>query len=127
MMNDKLLTPAEMSRQCRCLRAQREARLLARAYDAAFRDVGLTSGQFSILAALNQPEPAPLTMLAQVLGLERTTLTRNLRAIEGAKLVTSVASRDQRVRALQLTPAGVARLRAAMPLWRQVQADFAAA
>lgn len=116
-----------MARSCRCLEAQRRARLLARRYDAALRPVGLTSGQFAILAALNQAEPLPLGMLADRLGLERTTLTRNLGALVEAGLIGSApGSSDRRLRSLLLTAAGKDKLRAAMPLWREVQQEVAA-
>lgn len=117
-----LISAQEMSRQCRCLAAQRQARKLARTYDAALKPVQLTSGQFSILASLNQPEPVPLTRLADILGLERTTLTRNLGALERGGFVASRADEsDRRVRQLALTVSGRAKLAAAMPLWRAAQ------
>ena len=122
MMQDDLIEPRDMLRECRCLNAQREARQLARRYDAALKPVGLTSGQFAILASLNQPEPTPLSRVAEALGLERTTLTRNLQPLEDAKLVgTAPGSSDRRMRHLLLTAAGRDRLRMAMPLWREAQ------
>lgn len=121
-MDDQLVSPEEMSRSCLCLNAQRRARRIARHYDAAFRGLGLTSGQFTILAALNGPEPIGLGVLAELLGLERTTLTRNLAALEQAGLVANVpAEHDRRLRMLELTSAGRARLRMAMPVWREAQ------
>ena len=45
---------------CLCLAAQRVARTLARRFDEALRPVGLTSGQFSLLMALNRPAPPNL-------------------------------------------------------------------
>ena len=40
---------------CLCLHVQRAARTLARLFDDALRPVGITSGQFSLLMALNRP------------------------------------------------------------------------
>ena len=45
---------------CLCFATQRAARTLARRFDEALRPVGLTSGQFSLLMSLNQPEPPTL-------------------------------------------------------------------
>lgn len=119
-----LLTPQQMSSQCLCLNTQRAARAVARRYDAAFRPIGLTSGQFSILAGLNQESDVSIGALAEALGLERTTLTRNLAPLEAAGLVRSAADdRDRRVRSLSLTAAGRDRLVLAMPLWRAAQAE----
>lgn len=122
MSSDDLLTPQQISIQCICLNTQRAARAVARRYDAAFRPIGLTSGQFSILAALNQDDPVSLGQLADILGLERTTLTRNLAALEIAGLVRSHhGDTDKRVRGLSLTASGRAKLKVAMPLWAAAQ------
>ena len=122
-MTRDLPTARDFQRDCLCLNAQRAARTLARRYDAALRPAGLTSGQFAILGALNRDDPAPLTELADQLGLERTTLTRNLLLLDRAGLVRSEAGAgDRRVRAVSLTGAGRDRLTAAVPLWQAAQA-----
>ena len=122
-----LPTPQQISHDCLCLNTQRTARAVARAYDAAFKPVGLTSGQFSILAALNQPRPVSIGLLADGLGLERTTLTRNLVPLETAGLIRSVpGDHDKRVRGLCLTAQGLARLALAIPLWQAAQAETTA-
>ena len=64
---------------CLCLHAQRAARALARRFDAALRPVGLTSGQFSLLMALNRPEPSAMGPVAALLAVDRTTLTAALK------------------------------------------------
>ena len=69
---------------CVCLGVQRAARALARRYDEALRPAGLTSGQFAILTALLGDDGVALTVLADRLGLERTTLTRNLAPLAAA-------------------------------------------
>ncbi len=123
-----LLTPKQISAECVCLNTQRAARAVARRYDAAFRPIGLTSGQFSILAALNQQDAVSIGLLADILGLERTTLTRNLTPLEAMGLVRSQADgADKRVRAVALTPAGHDKLRLAMPHWAAAQASSLAA
>ena len=42
---------------CLCLNVQRAARSLARRFDDVFRPLGITSGQFSMMMALNQSDP----------------------------------------------------------------------
>ena len=125
-MDDNLLDPDRMSTACMCLNTQRAARAVARRYDAAFRPIGLTSGQFSILAGLNQAAPVSIGALADGLGLERTTLTRNLALLEAAGLVALAAGEgDRRVRNVALTAQGRAKLVLAMPFWRAAQAEQA--
>ncbi|WP_461352285.1 MarR family winged helix-turn-helix transcriptional regulator [Bradyrhizobium sp. USDA 4454] len=118
------LSAAEFSAACVCLGVQRAARSIARRYDEALRSTGLTSGQFTILSSLLRDEPTPIGSLADALGLDRTTLNRNLRPLESEHLVSTVPDpADGRVRRIILTSAGRKRVEAAIPLWRSVQSD----
>src|SRR3974390_1066762 len=56
---------------CLCLFVQRAARALGRLFDRAFRPVGLTHGQFSLLMALNRPDPPAMGEVAALLGMDR--------------------------------------------------------
>jgi len=104
--------------RCLCLHAQRAARAMVRAFDDAFRPVGLTSGQFSLLAALNRPEPPTLGAVAALLAMDRTTLTANLKPLEQRGLLAArLDPADRRMRRLVLMEAGRALLRAAGPIW----------
>lgn len=108
---------------CLCLHTQRAARALARRFDEALRPAGLTNGQFSLLNALNGPEPAPLGRVAATLGADRTTLTAALKPLvrEGLAQVSPDPD-DHRARRVTLTAAGRARLAAALPLWAAAHA-----
>ena len=118
-------TTREVRDRCLCLHAQRAARALARRFDTAFRPLGLTSGQFSLLMALNLPEPPAMGAVASVLAMSRTTLTAALKPLERRKLVRSVTDeRDRRNRRLGLTPNGRAALAAALPIWVRVHAEI---
>ena len=109
---------------CLCLHTQRAARALARRFDQALRPVGLTNGQFSLLMALNRPEPAPMAGLASLLAMDRTTLTAALKPLERRGLVASKpVEGDRRSRTLSLTPQGLALLARAVPIWRETHAS----
>lgn len=113
---------------CLCLHAQRAARALARRFDVALRPVGITSGQFSLLMALNRPQPPALGAVAALLAMDRTTLTANLKPLERRGLVeTATDPRDRRARLLRLTPAGRTVLVEAVPIWRHVHGEVEAA
>ena len=103
---------------CLCLHAQRAARTLARRFDEAFRDLGITSGQFSLLNGLNRPEPPTIGAVATLLAMDRSTVTANLKPLErmGA-VVLGVDPKDRRSRRPALTDAGRALLAAATPIW----------
>lgn len=104
---------------CLCLHVQRAARVLARRFDEALRPHGLTNGQFSLLMALNQPEPPRISDLVPLLGMDRTTLTAALKVLERQGLADSHPDKtDRRNRRLVLTQSGIDRLCAALPAWR---------
>lgn len=104
---------------CLCLHVQRAARALARRFDDALRPHGLTNFQFSLLMSLNRPEPPPMGPVAELLGMDRTTLTANLKPLERRGLLTiAVDKQDRRGRRLSLTAEGQRVLAAAVPTWQ---------
>ncbi len=103
---------------CLCLHVQRAARALARRFDEALRPLGLTNGQFSLLMSLNRPEPAGMGGVANLLAMDRTTLTAALKPLERRGLLTIAPDpKDRRARVLSLTPDGRALLAQALPIW----------
>ena len=105
---------------CLCLHLQRAARALARLFDEALRPLGLTNQQFSLLMSLNRPEPPSIAPVANLLGMDRTTLTAALKPLERRGLVTvSPGDKDRRSRLLAITPEGIALLARAMPIWQR--------
>jgi DNA-binding MarR family transcriptional regulator len=112
---------------CLCLHAQRAARALARRYDEALRPLQITSGQFSLMMALNRPDPPAMGPVASLLAMDRTTLTANLKPLERRGLIRVMAdTTDRRSRRMMLTEAGQRLLTAALPVWEQTQADVEA-
>ena len=110
----------EVRDSCLCLHVQRAARLLARRFDEALRPFGFTNQQFSLLMALNRPEPPPLAPVAELLGIDRTTLTAALKPLVRDGLVRPLPNpRDARSRLLQLTSRGEKKLAGALPAWRR--------
>jgi DNA-binding MarR family transcriptional regulator len=118
----------EVRDTCLCLHTQRAARALARRFDEALRPIGLTSGQFSLLMALNRPQPPAMGPVAQLLAMDRTTLTAALKPLERDSLVaTGTDPKDRRNRLLTLTKKGHDMLLAAVPIWRTTHAAVEAA
>jgi DNA-binding MarR family transcriptional regulator len=70
------------------------------------------------LQRLNEPS---ISVLADAMGLDRSTLGRNLRVLEGEGLVRLVEGEDMRNRIVKLTEAGAERLTAALPAWEAAQ------
>jgi DNA-binding MarR family transcriptional regulator len=104
---------------CLCLHLQRAARAVARHFDQALHPLGLTNGQFSLLMALNRPEPPTIGNVAALLAMDRTTLTANLKPLERRGLVAvRIDSTDRRSRRLVLTTPGRDLLAEALPVWQ---------
>src|SRR5271170_5423419 len=78
------MTALAIYQACVCLGVQKAARATARRYDEALRPLGITSGQFSILSSLLSDRVLPMTTWADLLGVDRTTLKRNLVPLEEA-------------------------------------------
>lgn len=109
------------TRACHCLAARKAARAITRHFDEYLRPHGLRSTQFSVLAALSQMGPTPVSDLAEVLGLERTTLSRSASLLERNGWVETAPSEDARERRLVLTESGLGRLKEALPAWARAQ------
>ncbi|HET9414951.1 MAG TPA: MarR family transcriptional regulator [Pseudolabrys sp.] len=123
-MSNRRLVPYETTLQvrdtCLCLHLQRAARVVARKFDDVFRPLGITQGQFSLLMSLNRPEPPVLGSVAELLAMDRTTLTANLKPLERRGLVRiKMDESDRRGRRLALTADGRALLAEATPIWKR--------
>ena len=110
---------------CHCAALRQAARRATGLYDGAMAPFGIRVSQFGLLVRLRRSGPMSLQALAADLVLDRTTLGRNLRALERDGYVASHADPgDRRVRRLVITEAGAALVRRAMPAWREAQAAF---
>jgi DNA-binding MarR family transcriptional regulator len=110
---------------CLGLHVVRAARAVARRFDEALRPAGLTNQQFSLLMSLNRPVPPNMSSVAELLAMDRTTLTAALKPLERRKLVKVVVDEnDKRGRRLVLSAGGKAALAEALPLWKRAQAQI---
>ena len=110
-----------ISASCLCAKARKAARAVTRFYDRHFAGTDLEPGQFTILVGIRLTEPVPTARLAEHLGLDRTTFTRNLGVLERDGLVAIERGEDARQRLISLTAEGRRRLKAAIPRWEQAQ------
>lgn len=110
---------------CACANLRRTVRVLTQFYDETLRSSGLRATQFSTLVVIAKRSPLSMNQLATLLGMERTTLTRNLSPLKQQGLIAITAGRDQRTRLVTLTPRGRTALKRAVPLWEQAQERIA--
>ncbi len=111
---------------CTCARLRRATRAVTQLYDDLLHPAGITSTQFTVLAALDHLGKTPISELARSLGMDRTSLTRTLRPLDEAKLIRNAPGADRRVRRLVLTAAGERKLAEARPLWKSAQTRVSA-
>lgn len=116
-----------VSSECTAFGVRRAARALTRIYDEAMAPAGLRGTQFTLLVALSLAGEAPVLKIADELGLDRTTLTRNLGPLVRDRLVERVPDADRRVRRLRLTERGHEVLADALPRWERTQRQVVAA
>ena len=101
------------------------ARRITQFLDHELSDTGLSAAQIGLMAQIAAAEDDTLGALARRSGLEQSTLSRNLRTLEGEGLIEiAVVETDLRRRAVWLTEAGARRLEAAIPVWRKAQAKL---
>lgn len=110
---------------CTGVRLRSMTRVVTRHYDAHLAQAGLRLTQYSLMAALKSLSPAPHSALARQLGMDRTTLTRNLKPLVEAGWVSQTReAHDARTTVLRLTDEGLALLQRARPLWRSAQTSL---
>ena len=107
--------------QCLCTNLRRAARGVSRYYDGVLDGFGINVAQYSLLNNLLRLDQPSISSLAEAMGLDRSTLGRNVRVLEAAGLVRLQEGDDQRNRLVQLTEAGHERLAAALPAWEAAQ------
>jgi DNA-binding MarR family transcriptional regulator len=106
---------------CACFHVRRVARAITQFFDAEVRRHGVRPTQTPILGALQAKDGWGMAELSEWLGMERTTLVRNLRPLQRDGLVrTSGGGRGGFVR-LAITRKGSAALAKALPAWRSAQ------
>lgn len=116
---------ALVARSCYALEARKTANLVARIYNAALADQGLEVAQFSTLCAIAMGRAESITMLARALGVDRSTLVRNLERLVRQGFVAGVPE-GRRVRHV-LTARGAAALERAFGRWQVAQDRLASA
>ncbi len=114
---------AEVRAMCACNQLRRATRGITALYESALASSRLKATQLPILVALGSAGDLSVSTLADALALDRTTLTRNLKVLEGRGLVrTSESDDDARVRVVTLTLEGSDVLAGALLRWAEMQA-----
>jgi DNA-binding MarR family transcriptional regulator len=114
-----------VSQTCAGGSLRRASRAVTQFYAEIMAPSGLQPTQFTLLAAFAVAGGAPISVLADVLVMDRTTLTRNVKLLEKQGLVVVRLGTDHRVRIVALSETGRNALAAAIPFWQKAQSQVA--
>lgn len=109
---------------CTCFRLRRTTRRMTQIYDAHLAEAGLTLTQYSLLANLVRRASPTMSGLAEVMGMDRTTLTRDLKPLATRGFLRLAAGTDRRSKIIEVTPEGQAAWQAGYALWRVAQQEI---
>jgi DNA-binding MarR family transcriptional regulator len=118
MDNNEPLLPAL---PCMCANFRRTSRALTQLYETALRPLELRATQFTILQALALAGEITQGQLGEILAMDSTSLTRTLAIMRRQGWLAERPGKDRRERRLDLSSAGKAQLKRALPLWEKVQ------
>ncbi len=106
---------------CACFNLRKASRVITQHFDELLKPSGLLVTQFTIIVTVAAIKSGTINELAEILVMDRTTLTRNLKPLEREGWLKSEPGQDQRTRVISLTANGEAALAKALPLWKQAQ------
>jgi DNA-binding MarR family transcriptional regulator len=116
-----MVAPAVQPKGCTNFKLRQLLRAVARHYDAEFAQAGLKGTQFSLLSHVVALEPVQPAELARHMGLDASTLTRNLRVLIDQGWVRQGPGDDARSRRIESTDTGRAKQQAARRHWKKAQ------
>ena len=109
---------------CFCLNIRRAALAVTEVYDRKMALLSITANQYSILRHMDFLAPCSTSALAEAMGLDRTTLSRNLKPLIERGLLSDLADTQKRNHRYRLSATGKKLLNRAQPLWEKSQAQL---
>jgi DNA-binding MarR family transcriptional regulator len=118
---DTMLEQRISADTCTCSELRKTARAITLLYDNAFKSSGLLSTQFGVLQVIYDIDSIRISDLAGKLGMDRTTLTRNLSVLERQGFIEISQGKDHRTRIVTATQKGRSAVDKTILLWNEVQ------
>src|SRR5437773_4946008 len=106
---------------CLCFNLRRVTRAVTQFYDSEMRQHGIRPTQGTILSSLQAKDSWTMAELSDWLGMERTTLVRNLRPLQRDGLVQAVGGGRGRRVELAITEKGRKQIEKLTPAWKSAQ------
>ena len=111
----------DVASRCIGLRTLCTARAITRHYDHALRSTGITITQFTLIVTIARMAPESISQIAELLYMERTSVSRNLKLLEKQELIRRGDVKEARKRPVALTTKGQKILREAYVCWNEAQ------
>ena len=112
----------EMGEECIGARVRLLNRVITNLYDNAFRPLGITTNQMSVLISMLKGFSTP-GEIGNYLQMEKSTLSRNLDRMRKSGWLEILQGEDGRSQRLQMTPKGSKVVEQSLPLWRSAQKE----
>ncbi len=109
---------------CMCYEFRKTARVVINFYDDALKGADLKSNQFLILVAVAFMKSTNFKTLAEFLGIDQSTLARNLVTVEKQNFVAVKPGKNRREKIITLSRKGKKKLVSTFPLWQKAQANL---
>lgn len=107
--------------ECLAVRVRLLNRTITGIFDDALRPLGLTVGQLNILVVVARRGPVSPGEVAQVLNMEKSTVSRNIERMRTNGWLNVAAPAKGRKQMLTLTRSGERLLTESVPAWEQAQ------
>jgi DNA-binding MarR family transcriptional regulator len=111
----------EMAQHCACFHLRRASRLVSQAFDQELKPSGLKVTQFTLLSVFVLHEDMGIGKVARILGMDRTTLSRNLKLLEKMGLIQLEPGQDRREQLAKVTEKGEEAFMEGGALWEKAQ------
>lgn len=121
---DKNPLPSPAPKGCTSFKVRQLARVLSRHYDAEIGKAGLKTTQYALLSHVLRLGPLSPGELAHEMGLDASTLTRNLQPLLANGWLVQEAGANARTRSIHITPAGRDKREEAIRHWKAAQLNI---
>ncbi len=120
-VRDDLEMISQAVESCACFNLRKATRAVTQIYDDSLRPLGLRSGQLTLLMAARLKGASTIHDLADMVWVDRTALSRNLKPLIKKGLLQVEPGPDRRTRFVSVTAKGEEAISDAMPAWEKAQ------
>ena len=103
---------------CYCTNLRRSSNAISEIYDTALKSTGLTIAQYYLPISLWRLGSANITHWAEHVGLDRSTMVRNIKPLQNRGLIEAAPGKGK---TFALSAEGRTTLNSAVPLWQEAQ------